>query len=181
MYTSLESFKSWAGFDEDADDGLLEAMIASATAIIENKTQRKFEVAEETDQVFTRNHRFPNRFDGNYLYFYEELADEASAITDSPTVHYIPQNGPPYYGMILEEGSWAYPEVTVTGYWGHSKTPPPDIEYACLRLSKWLYDGRDTNAGNSAIISPEGLVMIPEGIPEDIMTILRPYIKVGLA
>jgi hypothetical protein len=181
MYTTLESFKSFAGFDDDADDDMLSAMIESASSIIEHYTQRRFEVADETDQVFTRNHRFPNRFDGNFLYFYEELADEASAITDSPTVHYIPENGPPFYGMIIAEGNWAYPEVTVTGYWGYSKVAPPDIEQACLRLSKWLYDQRDTTPGNSAVITPEGQVLLPQGLPYDVITILKPYRKLGFA
>ena len=47
-YTTLEALKSFGGFDEDSEDELLEAMIGSATEIISNYTQRKFEIDDET-------------------------------------------------------------------------------------------------------------------------------------
>jgi len=184
-YTTLSAFKSFAGFDADEgddDDDMLNAMIASATTIINNYTGRVFEVEAETDQDFTTLRGMEtNRFSGNKLYFYEELADEASAITDSPTVSYIPENGPPYYGMYMTAGSWAYPTVTVTGYWGYSKTPPPAIEQACLRLALWLYNQKDITASNSAVITPEGQVLLPSGLPNDVVTMLKPYKKVVVA
>ena len=181
-YTTLASLKSWAGFDDDSEDVVLEALIGSATSIIENYTQRKFEIDSETDQAFSRLRLHQeSRFNGAMLYFYDELADEASAITDSPTVTYVPEDGPPYYGMYKSDGSWAYPTVTVTGYWGYSKEPPPDIEIACLRLVKWLYDMKDTTQGSAAIITPEGKVLLPQGLPADIMKILAPYRRITTA
>lgn len=178
-YTTLEALKSFGGFEEDDEDVLLEALIGSATAVIENYTQRKFEIDSETTQDFSKlNMPTESRFSGATLYFYEELAEEASAITDSPTVLYLPEDGPPYYGMYKTDGSWAYPTVTVTGYWGYSKTPPADIEIACLRLSKWLYDLKDTSSGTSAVITPEGQVLLPQGLPSDVLALLKPYKKV---
>lgn len=175
MYTTVEALMLFAGFDED--EGNLEALIKAATEIIENYTQRVFQVDDETDQIFSRLHGVSTRFDGSTLYFYEELAAEASAITDSPTVTYLPENGPPYWGCYKSDGSWAYPTVTVTGYWGAYKTPPPDIEVACLRLSKWLYDMKE-GGGSEAIFTPEGQVLLPSGLPKDIITILNPHRKV---
>ena len=124
-YTSLEALKSFGGFEEDSEDELLDAMIGSATAIISNHTQRVFQVDDETDQAFSRLSRMPgeSRFSGQQIFFYEELAEEASAITDSPTVSYFPEDGPPHYGFLITDGAWAYPTVTITGYWGYSKTP----------------------------------------------------------
>lgn len=181
-YTTLESLKSYGGWEEDDEDVLLEALIESATAVIENYTDRRFEIDDETDQTFTRLNMGPeSRFKGYNLYFYEELAEEASAITDSPTVMYIPEDGPPYYGIRKTDGSWAYPTVTVTGYWGYSKTQPPDIEMACLRLAKWLYDLKDTTQGSAAIITPEGKVLLPQGLPNDVKMLLDPYRKVTVA
>ena len=181
MYTTLAAFKAWAGFDEDTEDELLVALIQSATAYIEDYTQRKFDADEETSQSFSRVSGVADRFTTNTLFFYSELAAAASAITDSPTVSYIPEDGPPYYGLVKTDGSWAYPTVTVTGYWGYSKTPPATIEHACLRLAKWFYDQKDTNPGNSAIITPEGQVLLPTGLPADIKVLLAPYKKVVLS
>lgn len=179
-YTTLEALKSFGGFEEDSEDELLDAMIGSATEIISNYTQRVFQIDDETTQDFSRLTRMPgeSRFSGQAVYFYEELADVASAITDSPTVSYFPEDGPPYYGFLITDGSWAYPTVTVTGYWGYSRTPPPDIEMACLLLSKWLYDSKDTATGSTAVITPEGKVLLPQGLPSAVVKILKPYRKV---
>ena len=178
-YTTLAALKSFGGFEGDDDDVILSAMIESAQGIIDNYTGRTFEIDDETDQIFTTLRGIEtNRFSGNKLYFYEELADEASAITDSPTVSYLPEDGPPYYGCYKTAGTWAYPTVTVTGYWGYSKVAPPAIEQACLRLALWLYNQKDISASNSAVITPEGQVLLPQGLPQDVVTILKPYKKV---
>ena len=179
-YTTLPALKSYGDLD-DSSDVLLNFLILSASAIIDNETHRKFEVADETAQTFSRVRGVPTRVRGNTLWFHEELALEASAITDSPTVVYLPESGAPYYAMVLTEGAWAYPTVTVTGYWGHSKVAPAPIEMACLRLCKWLYDMGDGTSNISAIVTPEGQVLLPEGIPSDVLTILAPYKKVVLS
>ena len=181
MYTTLEALKAFAGLEDESEDDLLNALIGSATDIIEGKTHRKFVVDDETAQAFSRVAHVSERFSGQSLFFYEELAEEASAITDSPTVIYLPEDGPPYYGVYISEGSWAYPTVTVTGYWGYSRVAPPSIEIACLRLSKWLYDMKDTGNSQMAIFTPEGQILLPQGLPDDVLTILKPYIKVVVA
>jgi hypothetical protein len=177
-YTTLAAFKSFGGFEGDEEDALLHALIGSATSVIENYTQRKFDADEESTQDFSTVNGVKCRFSGSKLFFYTELADEASAITDTPTVSYLPEDGPPYYGIYNTDGVWASPTVTVTGYWGYSKTPPPDVEMACLRLSKWLYDLKDTSTGSAAIITPEGKVLLPQGLPTDVRQLLKPYKKV---
>jgi hypothetical protein len=178
-YTTLEALKNYGGFEEDTEDVLLEALIQSASMIIEHYTGRVFAIDSETDQAFSRLRLHQeSRFNGAMLYFYDELADTASAITDSPTVVYVPEDGPPYYGMYKSDGSWAYPTVTVTGYWGYSRTPPEDIQAACLRLSKWLYDMKDTTQGNAAIVTLEGKVLLPQGLPNDVKTILDHYKRI---
>lgn len=179
-YTSLLALKGFAGFEEDSEDKLLAGLILSATQIIENYTQRVFEIDSETEQDFSRVSTLPgeSRFSGQTLYFYSELAAAGAAITDNPTVIYMPEDGPPYYGVHITDGAWAYPTVTVFGYWGYSKTPPADIEIACLRLCKWLYDLKDTSSGTTAVITPEGKVLLPQGLPSDVVQLLKPYRKV---
>jgi len=181
MYTTLEALKAFGGFDEDDEDAKLEAMIGSATQIINDRTKRIFEAADETTQDFSRLHGVPSRFNRNILYFYEELAEEASAITDSPTVIYLPENGPPYYGMVTTAGAWAYPTVSVTGYWAASRTPSPTVEFVCLRISKWLYDMGEGGVSDSVIITPDGRVLLPHGLPSDIEVLLAPLTKVVVA
>jgi len=179
-YTTLAEVKTFCQVSGNGDDTLLGAIQSAAEAWIEKVTQRKFDAASATDQTFSRLNFGENRFDGKRLYFYSETADDLVSITDSPTVLMIPENGPPYYGCMLTDGAWAYPTVTVNAYWGYSKTPPADIELAVWRICKWLYDMQDTQSGD-LVITPEGRVLIPEGIPGDIMALVEPYIKVVVA
>ncbi len=97
-------------------------------------------------------------------------------VINPDNVLYIPENIPPYYALELTEDTWPS-VVEVNGYWGYSKTPPPDIEIACLRLVKWLYDLRDTSQGAAVIVTPEGRVLLPQGLPSDVVTLLAPYVK----
>ena len=181
-YTSLAALKSYGGFEGDSEDVLLNALIGSATQIIEDQTKRVFQIDDETIQEFSRlNLQAESRFSGNKLYFYSELAEAASLITDSPTVIYLPEDGPPYYACVITEGSWAHPTVSVTRYWGASKTPSPAVEIVCLRLTKWLYDMKDTAQGTAVVVTPEGQVLLPQGLPSDIMKILAPLMKVVVA
>jgi hypothetical protein len=181
-YTTLAALKSFGGFEGDDENVILSALIGSATSAIENYTQRVFQIDSESEQDFNYTYASSlpgeSRFSGSTLYFYEELAASGASITDNPTVIYLPEDGPPYYGIYMTDGSWASPTVTIFGWWGYSKTPPPDIEMACLRLSKWLYDMRDTSSGSSAVITPEGRVLLPQGLPSDVKQLLAPYRKV---
>ena len=179
-YTTLAEVKTFCQVSGNGDDTLLGAIQSAAEAWIEKVTQRKFDAASASDQTFSRLNFGESRFDGKRLYFYSETADDLVSITDSPTVLMIPENGPPYYGCMLTDGAWAYPTVTVNAYWGYSKTPPADIELAVWRICKWMYDMQDTQSGD-LVITPEGRVLIPEGVPSDIMSLVEPYIKVVVA
>lgn len=176
-YTTLQAVKAWAGFHTDDDDDVLEALITTCEDVIDRYCDTTFEVSEETTHDYHRYRDYnDNRFDGRKLYFHEWAAEAPSAITDSPTVLNLPEDGPPYYGLYLVDGTWAYPTVTVTTYWGYSKEVPPSVEQACLRLVKWLYDMKDSY-GVDAIITPDGHVILPEGLPFDVTLLLSPFRK----
>lgn len=179
-YTTVAAFDSYGEFDGDLDEGEADAFILAASSIITQHTQRVFQIDDETEQDFTKVRGVPgeSRFSGQTLYFYGELAASGAAITDNPTVIYLPEDGPPYYGCHITDGAWAYPTVTIYGWWGYSKTPPPDIEMACLMLCKWLYDGKDTAQGTAVVVTPEGQVLLPQGLPSDVVKMLAPYRKV---
>ncbi len=99
---------------------------------------------------------------------------------DADNILYIPENTTPYYGLELTEGTWPS-LVEITGHWAYSITPPPDIELACLRLANWMFDMRDTSQGSAVVVTPEGRVLLPQGLPSDIVTFLAPYRRVRVA
>ena len=178
-YTTVEALREFGPFDEE-DNKTLNALIATATRLIDGYTGRIFAVEDESKRTFRKDRRFENPFEGPILYFDQDLAEAASLITDSPTVTYVPENIPPYFAMILTEGTWAL-TVEVTGYWGYSRTPPEDIQFACLRLSKWLYELRDTTRADAVITTAEGLMLVPQGLPVDVTAMLQPYRRVRFA
>ena len=179
-YTTLAALKSFGSFESSDDDVLLDALIAAASEKIDNHCHRVFSASEETDHTFSRiNIRgLPDPFDGNILLLDDDLAAAPSAITDNPTVVCLPENNFPIHALVLTDGAWNSTAVVVTGYWAYSISPPPDIESACLRLAKWMFDMRDTAQGSAVVVTPEGRVLLPQGLPSDIVDFLAPYRRV---
>ena len=180
-YTTLAEVKTFCKVEGTGDDTLLTALMNSAEQIVEHYTGTVFDVASATDQTYTRYHTDEeSRFNGRTLYFYDYLATSTGVtITDSPTVIYLPEDGPPYYGCRITDGSWAYPTVTVNGKWGYSESGsvPADIEVAVWGICKWLYDAGDSQS-SEMIVTPEGQVLIPDGMPSWIQVLLNSYRKV---
>lgn len=179
-YTTVAAAMAFGQFESSDAEDMINALILSASRIINQHCRRVFAVDDETIRTFRRSRRYDDSFNGPQLLLDEDLAEDASLIQDpddltwAPTVFYREENRPPFWAIELEQDAW--PQVVkITGYWGYSRTPPPDIEFACLRLVKWLYDLRDTTEGQVAVVTPEGRVLLPRGIPSDISTILDPY------
>lgn len=181
-YTTVAAAKVYGEFVGEEDNALISALILSASRIINQYTRRIFSIEYTTTRTYRRSRVYDDPIDGPVLLLDAELAEAAEDIIDPddatwvPTVFYREENNPPYWGIELKEDRWPQ-ETEITGYWGYSKTPPVDIEYACLRLVKWLYDLRDTTEGQLPIVTPEGRVLLPEGIPSDIMAIILPYVR----
>jgi len=179
-YVTLANYKTWVGITGSGDDTLLTDLITKAAAIIELLTNEVFEIAEASDQTFTRikgavEH---SRFENKKLYFYGWLAAEAESITDDPTVLYLPEDGPPYFGCYLTDGAWAYPTVTINGKWGYSETPPEPIKWCTYKITKWLYDSKDPSMGDNVVITPDGQVLLPDSFPGDVMAVLSKYRRI---
>ena len=179
-YTTVQALRDFGSFESEDNDDFLSALIETASRAIDNYCKRKFAVDDETKRTFTRTKRREDAIEGQILYLDEDLAEEASVITDTPTVIYIPENIPPYFAIEITEGSWNSEAVEVTGYWAYSREAPADIEYACLRLSKWLYELSETTRADVVMVTPEGARLVPQGLPVDIMTLLGPYVRVGV-
>ncbi|KKM68524.1 hypothetical protein LCGC14_1460000 [marine sediment metagenome] len=180
-YITLSELKDWGDFDGTNDDEMLGTVISGAIKAIDNYCGRTFTYDEATVRSFSRYGIVRDNVDGRLLLFDEDLASEALVISDSPTVIYLPENNTPYYGMYLVEGSWTYPTVTVSGYWAYSETPPDDIKVGCLKLADWMFEQKNTNEGVGVMITPEGQVLLPSGLPDFIVTILNPYRKARVA
>lgn len=188
--TTVEALRKFGEWLSESDDVLLNALIAASSEAIEKYCDRIFAVTNETEHTFTRRTAYLRRvgltspFDGPVLLLDADLAEPSSSIIANGTavtaVTYLTPHKPPYWGIILDEGGWESP-VEVTGYWAYSRTPPPNVEFACLRLAKWLYELRETTRGDAVVVTEQGAVLLPSAIPGDIQAILNPYKRVRLA
>lgn len=180
-YTTIANFKTWANWTGNDEDTLLTTLLGIAEDLVDDYTGTIFEVSAASNKTYSRMPGLPdhmNKFsdDGRILYFHDWLATATGVtITDSPTVTYLPEDGAPYWGCIKTDGSWAYPTVTVNGKWGYSETAPTPIIVAVWMLMKWLYDRRDSQQGEAVVITPEGRVILAEGLPSDVCLILDKY------
>lgn len=104
----------------------------------------------------------------------------------APTASGIPDAWP-FYELILKNSAavpyWTYTNdpiasIEITGRWGFSTSPPPDIVAATLRLASHFYSLRDTGErAEKILVGDTGAVFVPSGIPESVMTRIRPYIR----
>jgi len=181
-YTTLSGFRTFGDFVSTDDDGLLTDLITQASRIMDKYCGHILVTDVETNRTFRKlslPHITPDSFEGRILYFDTDLAEEAAAITGDPVVTYLPENIPPFHGVVLEEGSWENPTV-VSGYWAKYTSIPADINFACNSLTKWLYEMRETTRGDMVVVTPEGQTLVPRGLPTDVTVMLQPYTRIGL-
>jgi hypothetical protein len=91
--------------------------------------------------------------------------------------------GPPYFGILLRsniDDYWQWDtdgEVSVTGTWGYSATPPADIRQATLSLAAYLFRAKDAAVFETTAIVESGAIAIPQGIPATVDRIIKRYKK----
>ena len=188
--TTVAALRKFGEHLDVRDDTILNGLIQASSEAIEKYCDRTFRVDTETEHHFVRRSAAAlragilNHFDGPVLLLDEDLAEAPSSMIsggDAVTaVTYLTAHKPPYWGIVLDEGSWVSP-AEITGFWAYSKTPPPSIEFACLRLSKWLYELRETTRGDAVVVTEQGAVLLPSAIPGDIQALLNPFRRVRLA
>lgn len=184
-YISVTELKNEKDISEDADDDILGAIIDQVTAAIESYTNRKFDANKDTTRYYTYDN-----VQGQWLWLDGDLCELTSiangdssgtAISTSDVTLWPRNEGPPYYKIRLDfssSSSWEVDTdyyIAITGKWGYSKTPPADIRRACLRWSLYMYAQRDAQVFDVTAIPEEGVLMIPQGMPQDVKILLTPY------
>lgn len=75
--------------------------------------------------------------------------------------------------------TWAQTAANDTDTTGALLFTPIDIVTACRRMAAWMYRQKDNQGGDSdrPIISGDGTILMPATLPQDITSLLRPYVK----
>jgi len=191
-YTTAALVKSYLGITGSGDDTLIGLLIDQACTAIDSHCQRTFSASADS----TRNYTVGEDTFGDVLYFDEDIcaitsvtndADGSSPVSLTQNTHYIamPRNTTPYHAIRLLNSSnyyWTYttdPEkgITVVGKFAYSTTPPNDIIHATERLVGYYYRQKDSQVFDVTAIPDAGVITIPQGIPEDVKMLLKPYVR----
>jgi hypothetical protein len=93
----------------------------------------------------------------------------------------MPRNSTPYHAIRLTQNGSSYwqfdtdYEVSVTGTWGYSTTPPADIKRAVTVLAAYYYHQKDTHLFDVTAIPEAGVITIPAGIPATVTKVIGKY------
>jgi hypothetical protein len=168
-------------------DQLLSRLIEAAQAFIEGPegAGRRFESSSPSSRHFDAL----VDVDGLTLRLDYDLAQVTQIFNgdgaEIPAGQYVtePRNESPIYAIRLKrsaEVAWAFDEdpedaIEVRGHWAYSVTPPANIVQACIDLTVWLYRRRDSSDADRAMITPDGITILPSAVPGHIMATLRSY------
>ncbi len=193
-YCTLTEFKAFAIPDADTDapdDGVIEAIIESASRFIDGRTCRTFykSSADET-RYFTACE--PDELETGDLVSITTLAtDDLGDRTYSSawtTAYYdlFPYNaaliGMPYTRLeVTPDSLYYFPTwkkgVKIVGKFGFPSVPD-DVNQACLLIASSVYRHRQgENTSGVATITAAGVVITPHDIPADAVYMLQRYMK----
>ena len=181
-YAVLADVKAYLGITDTVDDNLIGELITRAQEIIDAYTGRVFE-AETAIKYFSVDDvegRWLNLW-GYDLLTVTTLTNGDATVISSGNYRLEPRNETPKWAIRLDEDTtWEFDdsddEVSVAGTWGYTATAPSDIEHACIRLISFLYRQKDTSGDiDRAMITGDGVTIMPSALPKDVMSILNKY------
>jgi len=179
----LEAYGDWA-----STDALLGDVITRAQQIIDMYTGRTFECTSDDEAV--RYFDSIEDVEGYTLWLDKDLNTVGSITVNGdviPSSDYVtmPRNEKPYYALKLRSTSsydWSdydddpMDNIVVTAQWAYSSDAPADIQQACLRLAKYLYDQRSASVEiDRPLLTDDGVTIMPMKLPGDVVDILNHY------
>ena len=200
-YCAATDILDWGKFTTTDATPILNTIIPRAEAIIDQYCGRTFECTSA--EVSTRYLDVYSVLDDGVTLMFDKdfcgVGTDASPITVgsdaivASNFVYIPTNETPYYGIRLKDnstnswdletsdGDWEN-AISIKGYWAYSKTAPADIAHACVRLTYYIYQQRQTGADlDRPLLTGDGMTIMPTRLPADVTTILDRYKRVRLA
>ena len=190
-YASVELLKLYRGIDADDDDPVIAQVLLAAKAQVDSYCGRTFVATGTSTRYFDAIDDVSE--DGRTLYLDEDLA-EITTITNGDdeviaSTSYVtrPVNDTPYRQIRIKSssdvGSWTYdddPEsaISIRGRWAYGTNAPADVVQATLRLANYMYTQKDAGVFDVTAYPDAGLITIPQGIPRDVVELLRPYVRI---
>ena len=200
-YPAASDAITYCGITDTDHATMVGDMVNWAIQIVESTTGRVFAAA--SSDVETHYYDAEICVEGQTLYLGNDDLLSVSVDTDgnleinpgdsedvkSSDVIYLPVNSTPYNAIKLRGGSgltWTWVDdpddaISIKGVFAYSSTPPNDIWYAILRLVKWIYEQRvSDNDIDRPLLTDSGAVIMPQRLPQDVMSLLLKYKKIRI-
>lgn len=178
-YCTLSEYKAYQRITstDATDDSFIEQDIEAASRWIDRESRTQF-----YSTSVTRVYDTPRRqtdvllLDAHFLTVTSLINGDGSTF-DTGDYLTLPLNQTPIYGIELKDNismGWLPTSagnirgaISVAGTIGFSSTTPTDIKLACMEITKALYSRRfGENMNTKTVITPAGVVQIPEGVPD---------------
>ena len=190
-YASLQDYKDYQRITtaDVVDDAYIETALEAASRWIDRESGTRFYLATETRHYDTPKNNLI-MLDAHFTAITSVTNGDGTSIAASNYVT-LPANSLPLWGVELKSASgiqWlessGSPQqaISITGSVGYSALPPKDIVIACLEIAKALYSRRfGENMSVKTIITPAGVVQVPEGVPDMAGMTIMNYRRLGFA
>jgi len=191
-YVTLDEYKKnyqRIGVDDvdPKDDDFIEQAIEAASRWIDRETATQFYASTET-RYFDVPDTAILDLDKHCISITTLTNGDGTTIASSSYVK-LPANVTPFLAVQLKSSknvSWetdadgeTLQVISVYGSWGYSATAPADLHLACLEIARALYGRRfGQNMTMKTVITPAGVVQIPEGVPDWAAQVIGNYRRI---
>lgn len=192
-YCTLQQYKDYQNITtiNAVDDGFIELAIEAASRWMDTESNTNFYGVTETDlydvPLDNRATILPNK----YFISVSTLTNGDSTVLTTSEYFLLPANETPKTGIGIKKTSsngWkptsvgeTIQAISIAGVWGYSLIAPSDVLLATLEIARALYGRRSgQNMITKTIITPAGVVQIPEGVPAWAADTILKYRRVSI-
>ena len=196
-YCTLQNFKDYQRITsvDTADDSFIEKCIEGASRWIDSESNTTFFGNSETRKYnIFKALSWKQDFGMIDTVVFDVYFSSISSIINGdgtviPATDYslLPMNDSPKWGMYLHRtGSTSFNYnstefIQVVGVTGYSTSAPTDIYLACLEITKAMYNRRyGENMGMKTVITPSGVIQMPEGVPDWAANTVAGYRRISM-
>lgn len=188
-YTEVALVKQYLEITSNELNSLIEKCVDATTQVIDSYCRQPFE-STGNNSAYTRYFHAVNdvcenrtvlRLDYPLAEIDSILNGDGTTITSDQYVTQ-PYVDTPYHCIVLTDGTtWTYTStpwgaIQVTGRWAYSINTPEEIALAATELAAFYFQKRQSNMDSDrAVVSDDGVLMLPDGIPRHIRTKLEPF------
>lgn len=188
-YTEVALVKEYLEISSNELNSLIERCVDATTEVITSYCRQRFEAHGNQATTTRYFHAINDVCENQTVLMLDEPLSSISSIVngDGTTItaqqyKTQPYTDKPWHCIVLIDGTtWTYTStpwgaISVTGHWTYSQNTPEEIQLAATELAAFYFQKRQSNMDSDrAIVSEDGTLLLPDGIPKHIIAKLQPF------